>query len=92
MLAAGRELAEAGINTGATNRNRMDFDDGISLPADLPRWRNNMLYDPQTAGPLLVVCNPSGADDILALFHHKGYAAAAIIGECQTGDPLITVR
>ena len=92
MLVAGRELAEAGINTGATNRNRIDFDDGISLPADLPQWRNNMLYDPQTAGPLLVACHPSGADDILALFHHKGYAAAAIIGECQTGEPLITVR
>ena len=92
MLAAGRELAEAGINTGAANRNRIDFDDGISLPADLPRWCNNMLYDPQTAGPLLVVCDPSGADDILALFHDKGYAAATIIGECQTGEPLITVR
>ena len=37
MLAAGRELAEAGINTGAANRNRMDFDHGISLPAGLPR-------------------------------------------------------
>ena len=70
----------------------MDFDDSINLPADLPRCRNKMLYDPKTVSPLEVVCDFSGADGILALFHHKGYAAAAFIGECQTGEPLITVR
>ena len=92
MLAAGRELAESGINTGAANRNRDDFKDSVDLPANLPQWWNNMLYDPQTAGPLLVACAPNAANDLLTLFHRKGYSAAAIIGQCQTGSPVITVR
>jgi selenide,water dikinase len=92
MLPAGRALAQAGVNTGATGRNRVAFSDGVALPADLPDWQNNMLYDPQTAGPLLVACDPDAADEVLALFHARGYAAAAIIGHCQTGGPVITVR
>ena len=92
MLPAGRELAESGINTGAANRNREDFNGGVDLPENLPQWCDNMLYDPQTAGPLLVACAPSAANDILALFHRKGYSAAAVIGECKAGSPVITVR
>ena len=92
MLTAGRELAESGVNTGAANRNREDFSGSVDLPADLPQWCDNMLYDPQTAGPLLVACAPSAANDILTLFHCKGYSAAAIIGRCQAGSPVITVR
>lgn len=91
MLTVGRALAEAGVNTGATGRNRIEFNDGVALPRDLADWQNNMLYDPQTAGPLLVACSPDGADEILALFHARGFEAAAIIGQCQAGEPMITV-
>ncbi len=95
MLTVGRALAQAGANTGATGRNRVAFSDGVALPGDLPDWQNNMLYDPQTAGPLLVACEPGAAEEVLALFHARGYPAAAIIGHCAehgTGDPNIIVR
>lgn len=91
MLSAGRELAQAGVNTGATGRNRAEFSAGVALPGDLPDWQNNMLYDPQTAGPLLVACDPGAADEVLALFHARGFDAAAIIGHCHPGEPIITV-
>lgn len=91
LLAAGRALAESGVNTGAASRNRMAFFENVALSADLPQWWDNMLYDPQTAGPLLVACDPAGADEILAMFHADGFEAAAVIGECTAGDPIITV-
>jgi len=91
ILAAGRELAQAGLIIGAAGRNRMAFAGGVVLPNDLPGWWNNMLYDPQTAGPLLVAVDPSGADEVLALFHARGYDRAAIIGKCDAGEPVITV-
>lgn len=91
LLASGRELAEAGVNTGATGRNRMAFSEHVRLPDDLPSWHDNMLYDPQTAGPLLVACDPGAADEILALFHARGYDAAAIIGHCTEENSVITV-
>ncbi len=91
MLKAGRELAEAGVNTGAAGRNRTAFSEYVALPDDLPDWRNNMLYDPQTAGPLLLACDPTGADDVLALLREQGFDAAAVIGHCRVGEPTITV-
>jgi len=91
MLEVGRQLAEAGLNTGAAGRNRVAFADGVALPGDLAEWRNNMLYDPQTAGPLLVAVDPAGADEVLALFHARGFDAAAVIGQCGAGAPIITV-
>ncbi|MBT4171211.1 MAG: selenide, water dikinase SelD, partial [Rhodospirillaceae bacterium] len=72
-------------------RNREAFANGVVLPDGLPGWRDNLLYDPQTAGPLLVAVDPSGADELLALFHARGYDAAAIIGHCGAGEPVITV-
>ncbi len=91
LLAAGRALAESGVNTGAASRNRMAFFENVELSAELPQWWDNMLYDPQTAGPLLVACDPAGADEILAMFHAEGFDAAAVIGKCTAGDPVITV-
>jgi selenide, water dikinase len=91
MLTAGRELAQSGVNTGATGRNRFAFAAGVALPDGLPDWQDNMLYDPQTAGPLLVASDPGGADEILALFQARGFDAAAVIGVCSAGDPIITV-
>ncbi|MBT4488376.1 MAG: selenide, water dikinase SelD, partial [Rhodospirillaceae bacterium] len=64
---------------------------GVALPDGLPDWQDNMLYDPQTAGPLLVASDPGGADEILALFQARGFDAAAVIGVCSAGDPIITV-
>jgi selenide, water dikinase len=95
MLTAAQELARTGVNTGATGRNRVAFGADVALPDGLPEWCNNMLYDPQTAGPLLVACDPGAAGEILALFHARGYAAAAIIGHCAehgAGEPHIVVK
>jgi selenide, water dikinase len=39
------------------------------------------LTDPQTSGGLLVSCAPECVDEVLAVFHRHGFAAAADIGE-----------
>ena len=94
LLAAGRDLAMAGVNTGAVGRNRAAFGADVLLPAGLPDWHDNMLYDPQTAGPLLVACDAGAAAEILALFHANGFDAAAVIGHCAergAGDAAIVV-
>jgi selenide,water dikinase len=85
------ELARAGVNTGAAGRNRTAFGEGVKLPPDLPDWQDNLLYDPQTSGGLLVACEAAAAAEILALFKAGGYADAAIVGHCLAGPPTITV-
>jgi selenide,water dikinase len=91
VLKEAGELARAGLNTGAAGRNRAAFSEGVVLPDDLPDWQRNLLYDPQTSGPLLVACDPDVADEVVALFHARGYDATAVIGHCSAGDPVVTV-
>jgi selenide,water dikinase len=92
VLQTAGELARAGQNTGAAGRNRAAFSDAVRLPAGLPDWYDNLLYDPQTAGPLLVACDPAAADSVLNLFHSRGFDVAQVIGYCSAGDPVITVE
>lgn len=78
-------FARAGLNTGAGTRNRDAFGVNVTLPADLPDWHRNLLFDPQTSGGLLVSVAADQASDILAMFHEQGYASAAIIGQITKG-------
>jgi len=40
-----------------------------------------LLSDPQTSGGLLVACAPESVDEVLAVFHKHGFAAATEVGE-----------
>ena len=46
-----------------------------------------VLYDPQTAGGLLVSLTPADADAYVAAARADGYAAATIVGTCVSADP-----
>lgn len=50
-----------------------------------------LLTDPQTSGGLLVSCDPSAVEDVLALFRREGFDHAAVIGEMAAGDARIDV-
>ncbi|MBV1897556.1 MAG: selenide, water dikinase SelD, partial [Rhodobacteraceae bacterium] len=79
-------FAKAGLNTGAGTRNREASGASVTLPADLPDWHRNLLFDPQTSGGLLVSVAAEQANDVLAMFHEQGYASAAIIGQISKGS------
>jgi len=72
-------------------RNWKIYEAAVSAPATLAAWQRNFLMDPQTSGGLLVSCDPGAADDILALFHARGYGHAARIGRLVAGYPKVTV-
>jgi selenide,water dikinase len=40
-----------------------------------------LLTDPQTSGGLLVACAPESVDEVLAVFHQHGFAAASEVGD-----------
>jgi selenide,water dikinase len=54
------------------------------------------LFDPQTAGGLLIGVAASAANKLVAQLHHAGYAGAAVVGEvgleATMGDGQIVVR
>ena len=50
-----------------------------------------LLTDPQTSGGLLVSCDPSAVDAVLALFAQGGFHEAAVIGEMREGSGKVHV-
>jgi selenide,water dikinase len=90
VLEGVRELARAGMITGASARNWAGYGQDIALPAGFEDVERALLSDPQTSGGLLVSCTPDSVDQVLAVFRRHGFAQAAVIGEAVSaaGKPL----
>ncbi len=76
-----QELAEKGILPGGLNRNkqfRLPMVEGMD---SCPAWLFDALFDPQTAGGLLICLAADEADPLLEKLHHAGLSEAAIVGE-----------
>ena len=88
-----REFAEMGMVPGGLHRNR-DYRKNIVTVADsVPRYLEDILYDPQTSGGLLIAVPAARANDLLAKMHENGVPEAAIVGEVVAGPKgRITVR
>ena len=86
-----RELAEKGYVTGASMRNWDGYGHDVVLSDAISPVEQMLLTDPQTSGGLLVSCDASSVDEVLALFAREGFAHAAVIGEMMEGPAKIQV-
>jgi selenide,water dikinase len=84
FIAGVRELAAAGMVTGASGRNWAGYGSEVDLPAGFSATDQALLSDPQTSGGLLVTCAPEAVDAVLAVFARHGFGAAADIGYIVT--------
>jgi selenide, water dikinase len=85
LLKRAGELAQAGFVTGASGRNWESYGREVALPSNYPLWQHHILTDPQTSGGLLVACEASSADGVLAALHDQGLSSASIIGTMSKG-------
>jgi selenide,water dikinase len=76
-----KALAGAGCVTGASGRNWGGYGNEVMLPEGFAVEDRALLTDPQTSGGLLVSCEPSSLDAVLAVFDRHGFPAPAVIGE-----------
>ena len=82
------ELAEAGVVTGASERNWASYGAEIALPANISAAYKALLCDPQTSGGLLVSCAPEVEAEVLACFKRQGFAHVRTIGHMSEGSGL----
>jgi selenide,water dikinase len=92
LLEGALELAAAGVITGADRTNREYVGDDISLAESVNQELRRVLYDPQTAGGMLISTPAAQAAKVLlALLKH--YPRAAIVGRvAERGAESITVK
>jgi selenide, water dikinase len=91
LIAEAKAWAEQGTATGASGRNWGGYGREVDLPVDFPKWKKDLLTDPQTSGGLLVACAPDTVGEVLAEFRRDGFAAARCIGEMTAGPARLAV-
>ena len=85
-------LAEAGVSTGAAERNWASYGHEVELAPGIADWQRKFLCDPQTSGGLLVACAPDTEATVLEVFRQAGFAQAAPVGRLSAGIPIVRVN
>ncbi len=88
-----RELAEREFRPGGLQRNREFYSDAVKVASRVPSYMQDILFDPQTSGGLLICVASDKAALLLSNLRQAGVDDAAIIGEVATGPKgKVTVR
>ena len=75
-----------GETTGSNIPNRRLAAGRLTVTATLTAAEEELLFDPQTSGGLLLAVAADQADALLQALHAAGIAAAAVIGRARSGD------
>jgi selenide,water dikinase len=92
LLEGALELATAGVITGADKTNREYVGDDIEIDESVSKEMRRLLFDPQTAGGMLVAISEAKADGLLTELL-KNYPQAKTIGRvAERGTKSIVVK
>ena len=78
------EMYEKGMTTGVNASNRSLVANHIGMPDSLSVSEQEILFDPQTSGGLLVSVPENQSKEILDELQQSGVSQARIIGNVQT--------
>lgn len=85
------EYARQGSFPGGMRRNRDYFERWVRFIGDLDEYQQNLLFDPQTSGGLLIAVDPARAASLSAILSDGG-VHYSIIGEIVSGSGNILVQ
>ncbi len=84
------EFAKQGLCPGGLHRNKEFYSPAVRTAGEVPDHVQDILFDPQTSGGLLICIEAGKAERLLDRLHQNGVADAAIIGEVVS-EPAGTV-
>jgi selenide,water dikinase len=90
-LAGAQKYAKQDIFPGGMHRNKDYFQKWISFDAGISEVHQNLLFDPQTSGGLLIAVTPEVAENLCTSLNDIG-EPASIIGHVTTGSGFIHVH
>ena len=75
------EFAQRGLCPGGLHRNREFYSPAVSISNEVPNHIQDVLFDPQTSGGLLICLSQDKTERLLDELRKAGIEDAAIIGE-----------
>ncbi len=81
-----REMYAQGESTGSNRPNRLLAAGRLDVATQLSAIEEELLFDPQTSGGLLMAVPNDQADALLDALHDAGIGQAAIIGRARSGE------
>lgn len=78
------ELAKMGIIPGGAYRNREHLENKVLFINKLSQHMEDILFDPQTSGGLLMSVAPEKAERLLSLLRENNKTESAIVGKVKT--------
>lgn len=76
-----REFVELGVIPAGLHRNRQYRENFIDVEESCPDWMVDILFDPQTAGGLLISLPAGQAEQLIGKMRAQGIKEAAVVGE-----------
>jgi len=92
LLVGALDCVRAGFIPGGLKNNRDFAECSVSYDGNIPEEVKTMLFDPQTAGGLLISVTAAQADDLLRQLNEAGVPAARIGEVLPQTKPLIQVK
>jgi len=86
-----RELSNKGLCPAGLNRNREFYGKMVEIAPDVPDFIQDILFDPQTSGGLLISIAAGKAEMLLGRLREEGVVDASIIGEVVS-QPVRKIR
>ncbi len=86
------DMYEKGETTGSNTANRKLVSDKMQMQTSLAKADEELLYDPQTSGGLLLSLPASQAGDLITKLHAAGVSTAERIGEITTGPAGLVIQ
>jgi len=81
LLPGTEDFARKGVLPGGSHRNREFYSPRVTFTYQVPRHRQDILFDAQTSGGLLISVGEEKAEKLLGKLHLGGVKEAVIIGE-----------
>lgn len=91
IMDASLDMYKKGMSTGVNKANREQVEGHYRFEIDLPKWHREIVFDPQTAGGLLVALPADKAQALVDDLHKAGVIHAVDIGEvtAREADSLV---
>jgi selenide,water dikinase len=91
LLPDALRFAAEGATTGGGGRNKAQLAERVQLPADLDASLMELLFDPQTSGPLFIAVPADRAEALREAIEAETGGCWAI-GHAEAGAPMVVVR